>query len=323
MTNDLLADLLNFVRARCHLSGRLIAGGDWARRFANLDAVKLCAAVDGACWYFMDGMPGPARFARGDVLIANGTRSLVLASDPDGIAHARETPLTRDDSGGYRIGHGDDFMMLGGMVQVDARHQRLLRGGLPPVIHVSGAQRDAARVAWLLDQMVQEMTPPARPGWPIVMAELAQLLFVQTLRAYVMQSPAGDGGWLRALGDTRLAPAIAGMHADPARAWSLDDLAREAGMSRTSFAVHFRVSMGMPPLAYLTDWRMHLAERALREGASVAQAARSVGYTSESAFSHAFKRTTGIAPGRFRSAIEGEEASSGMNPCEREATIGV
>ncbi|MBN3846817.1 MULTISPECIES: AraC family transcriptional regulator [Burkholderiaceae] len=316
---DLLSDLLDLVRARCTLAGRFVAGGSWVRRFDQLDAVKLCAAAGGACWFFMEGMAAPARFERGDVLVTNGSASLILASEPRLVEHARATPLARDDNGDYRIGHGADFMMLGGMVRIDARHQRLLRGGLPPVIHVSGARREAASLAWLLEQMVLEMTPPARPGWSGVLTELAQLLFVQTLRAYVMQSPDSDGGWLRALGDRRLAPAIACMHADPGRAWRLDELAQQAGMSRTSFAVHFREAMGVPPLAYLTHWRMHLAERALRAGASVAQAAEAIGYTSESAFSHAFKRTTGIAPGRCRRAIDEESLLSWPDMAESEA----
>lgn len=194
--------------------------------------------------------------------------------------------------------------MLGGMVQIDDRHQPLLLGGLPPLIHVRGADREAANLGWLLEQIVREMEPPTRPGWPIVLAELAQLLFVQTLRAYVMQSPKSDDGWLRALGDRPLAHALACMHADPGRAWNLEDLALEAGMSRTSFVVHFRQVMGVPPLTYLTNWRMHLAERDLRAGASVGEVAEAIGYRSESAFSHAFKRTTGTAPGRYRKSAE-------------------
>jgi AraC-like DNA-binding protein len=320
MATDLLSDLLNLVRARCSLSGRLVAGGSWGRRFANLDAVKLCAAVEGACWFFMEGMATPSRLERGDILVTNGSRSLVLASEPHLTSDAVTMPLARDENGNYRLGQGEDFTMLGGMVQIDERHQRLLLGSLPPLIHVSGAHREAASIGWLLEQIVREMKPPTRPGWPIVLAELTQLLFVQTLRAYVMQSPKSGSGWLRALGDKRLAPALAGLHADPRRAWNLEDLAQKAGMSRTSFVVHFRQVMGVPPLTYLTNWRMHLAERDLRAGASVAEVAEAIGYTSESAFSHAFKRTTGTAPGRYRKSIEEERLARESGTSENEAT---
>jgi AraC-like DNA-binding protein len=219
------------------------------------------------------------------------------------VVAAANTPFARDDAGNYRLGEGEDFVMVSGMVQIDARRQPLLLGGLPPLIHVTGTEPDAANLGWLLQQIVREMQPPARPGQSMVLAELAQLLFVQTLRVYLTQGGQDGGGWLRGLADRRLAPALACMHGDPGRAWSLEDLAREAGMSRTSFAVHFREVLGMPPLTYLTNWRMHLAERDLRAGTSVLEVAAAVGYTSESAFSHAFKRAMGVAPGRYRKSL--------------------
>src|SRR5579884_213969 len=109
-------------------------------------------------------------------------------------------------------------------------------------------------------------------------------------------------GWLRALGDPRIAPALRLMHGDPGRAWHLDELAKACAMSRTSFAFHFRAAAGVAPLTYLTEWRMRLAERALEEeNTPVAVIGRSLGYTSESAFSNAFKRVTGKSPNAHRS----------------------
>ncbi|MEX3943969.1 AraC family transcriptional regulator [Paraburkholderia sp. BR10937] len=311
MATDLLSELLALVRARCSLSGRLIAGGSWGRRFDNLDAVKICAAIEGSCWFFMAGMAEPLPFERGDILVMNGSRPLVLASEPHLTMDAPTTPLAADGNGNYRLGEGNDFVMLGGMVKIDEGDQPLLLGGLPPFIRVTGAQLEAASLGWLLGQIVLEMEPPMRPGGSVILAELAQLLFVQTLRAYVLQSPTNDGGWLKALGDRRLAPALAAMHAEPSRAWNLEDLAKEAGMSRTTFVVHFREVMGVPPLTYLTNWRMRLAQRKLSAGASVAEVADAIGYTSESAFAHAFKRVTGAAPGSYRKRAD-ERRSMGL-----------
>jgi AraC-like DNA-binding protein len=313
MASDPLSDVLELVRARCSVSGRMVAGGAWARRFDNLNAIKLCAGIEGASWCFMEGMGEPARFEAGDVLVMNGTRTLVLASDPALVADAAATPLVQDADGIYRVGQGEGFAMLGGAVQIDERRLPLLLDGLPPLLHVKGAAPEAAALGWLLGQIVQEMQPGAGPGRSLIVAELAQILFVQTLRAYLAHAPAGAGGWLTGLGDEQVAPALNSMHADPARDWSVEDLARQAGMSRTSFAVRFREVMGAPPLTYLTTWRMHLAERDLRAGASVAEAANAIGYTSESAFSHAFKRTIGLAPGQCRRAAaddNGEDAAS-------------
>jgi AraC-like DNA-binding protein len=255
----------------------------------------------------MEGMVEPVRFGAGDVLVTNGTRSLILASDRALIANAMTTPLIQDEDGVYRLGQGAGFAMLGGAVQIDARRQPLLLHGLPSLLNVDSTVPDAAVLAWLLERIVQEMEAGARPGRSIVVAELAQLLFVETLRAYLTIASEGDGGWLKGLGHKQLAPAINRMHAEPGRNWSVEDLAREAGMSRTSFAVRFREVMGLPPLAYLTNWRMHLAERDLRAGASVAEAAEATGYTSESAFSHAFKRAMGVAPGQCRRVADNDD----------------
>jgi AraC-like DNA-binding protein len=110
-------------------------------------------------------------------------------------------------------------------------------------------------------------------------------------------------GWLRALGDPRIAPALRLMHDDPARPWQLDELAKACAMSRTTFAFHFKKSAGVAPLTYLAQWRMRLAERTLRErNTPVALIAQSLGYTSESAFSNAFKRMTGQSPKAYRHA---------------------
>jgi transcriptional regulator GlxA family with amidase domain len=110
-----------------------------------------------------------------------------------------------------------------------------------------------------------------------------------------------SAGWLRALGDKRIAPALSLMHSDPARAWKLEDLAKAAAMSRTTFVVRFKAVACVPPLTYLLNWRMRLAERALRaENVPVSIVALSLGYTSESAFSNAFRRTFGVGPKRYR-----------------------
>lgn len=313
--SDPLSDVLELVSARCSLSGRLVAGGDWTRRFANVDAVKILAVTDGACWYSVDGMTHPAPFKAGDVLVTNGKCGLVLASDPALIAHAPSTPRIQDEHGVYRLGHGNDIALLGGIVGVDDRRSPPLFGALPPFIHIGASAPDAAEVAWLLRRIDDEMRAVGKAGQALMLAQLTQLLFVQTLRAYLACTPAGDAGWIKGLGDPKLAPALAKMHAEPAHGWNLEDLAHVAGMSRTAFAVRFREVMEMPPLSYLTNWRMLLAERELRGGASIAEAAEAIGYTSESAFSNAFKRTLGVAPGRLRKVpVEGRIVPTPPSP---------
>jgi AraC-like DNA-binding protein len=130
------------------------------------------------------------------------------------------------------------------------------------------------------------------------------LLFVQIIRFYLSAAKPLTTGWLRALNDERLSPALRSMHREPARDWHLGELAKQAGMSRTSFATRFKVVAGLAPLTYLSNLRMRLAEQALREGAmSVSELGESLGYASDSAFSNAFKRMTGMAPKHYRALV--------------------
>ncbi|MFK3705483.1 AraC family transcriptional regulator [Raoultella sp. BIGb0138] len=302
---DPLSDLLDFLQVECDLSGRLVAGGTWARRFANLDAIKFCALTQGRCWYSLDDTSPPRLAETGDVLITNGTRTLTLASDAGLIPGAGTAPIARDDDDRYCLGHGQDFTMLGGKVRLDADRQALLLSGLPPLIHVRGGAVEAEPLSWLLRQLVSEMASH-RPGRASAIAGLTQLLFTQTLRAWLAHAPEDDKGWLKGFADPRLSLALSCIHGEPSRRWSLHSLAKHAGMSRTSLAVRFREQMGMPPLAYLTRWRMYLARRELLAGEAIAEVAMKVGYASESAFSSAFKRVMAVAPGYYRRGASGE-----------------
>jgi len=176
----------------------------------------------------------------------------------------------------------------------------LLEDVLPPWIHIRASSPQAISFRWLLDELVHEGAAEL-PGASLASAQLAQLLFIQILRAHLKTSAHLSPVWLRVLGDADLAPALHLMHSDPGRSWHLEELAKAAAMSRTAFAVRFKSVAGMPPLAYLLNWRMRLAERSLREGkTSIATLAQSLGYTSEGAFSNAFKRLKGTAPKRYR-----------------------
>ncbi|MFK3797155.1 AraC family transcriptional regulator [Pseudomonas sp. NPDC088444] len=297
---DPLSDLVDFLQPKCDLSGRLIAGGCWGHRFSSLDKVKFNAITEGGCWYYLNDMTQPRYAEAGDVLVTNGRWELNLASEVAFIAGATAAPLPKDESGSYRLGLGNDFAMLGGTVSIDADHRELLLNGLPSVIHVRGVAPEAEPLSWLLAQLVKETEDRGRAGNSIMLSRCAELLFIQSLRAYLAQASAGDDGWLKGFGDPRLSVVLSCLHSEPFRNWGLEELARASSMSRTSLTVRFRELMGVPPLTYLTRWRMQLAKRVLRSGTSVAKAADAVGYSSESAFRAAFKRVMGEAPGQYR-----------------------
>jgi AraC family transcriptional regulator, alkane utilization regulator len=141
----------------------------------------------------------------------------------------------------------------------------------------------------------------ATPGTQAVLGRLMELLFVEVLRRHIARLPAGEKGWFAALNDPVVGRALQLLHADPARRWTTDVLAREVGSSRTVLADRFKALLGRPPIEYATAWRMQLASERLRLGhESLGSIAAGVGYDSEAAFGRAFKRVTGHTPGSWR-----------------------
>jgi transcriptional regulator GlxA family with amidase domain len=147
---------------------------------------------------------------------------------------------------------------------------------------------------------------PGGAGSSLVMGKLSEVLFVETLRSYINTLSEEQTGWLAGLRDPNLAKALALMHRDPAREWTVDALAKDVGLSRTRLAERFRHYLGMSPIAYLTDWRMRIAAEALEKtDKSVVEVAMDVGYSSEAAFNRAFKRTYNAPPAQFRQSRKG------------------
>jgi AraC-like DNA-binding protein len=300
MATDPLSDAIALIDARCVISGGFSIGGAWGLGVWPQARLKLIAVVRGSCWLTADGVQRPLRLTEGDVAVLNDRQVVTLGSDP-ALEPADRTNLFEENPGAVvRIGEGEEVLVLGGHIDVNRGGEGLLLAALPPVMHILATRTEAPAVRWLLDRLVQEMAT-LRLGATAAAQQYAQLLLVEVLRVYLADSASLPPGWLRVLADERLAPALRLMHADPGRPWHLEDLARSAAMSRTAFAARFKSTAGVPPLTYLHHWRMSLAERALREeDVQVRTLAASLGYTSESAFSNAFKRTIGIAPRRYR-----------------------
>ncbi|MFD6921753.1 AraC family transcriptional regulator [Streptomyces sp. NPDC059944] len=302
MSADPLSDALAVADARCVFSGGFTAGGDWSVRLRGRDKLKINAVVRGGCLLVAEDGGEVLRIEAGDVVVTDGRRSYVLCSDP-GLEPVRSADVAVDP--GSRMAHlgdGDDFVAVSGHIDLSRDSGDLLRAALPPLMRLRASAAEAPVLSWLIGQLLVEMTA-GRAGADFAADQLAQLVLVQVLRVCLDGTPDLPAGWLRGLADDGLAPALRLLHADPGRPWQLEELARAATMSRTTFALRFKAAVGVPPLTYLLNWRMSLAARALREGGTpVAALAQQVGYTSESAFSNAFKRTTGVAPRRYRDA---------------------
>jgi AraC-like DNA-binding protein len=303
MNADPFSDILKLTQAQSLVTGGFSAGGAWAVRFPAPDKIKFFAVVRGSCWVRLEGQAEPVRFETGDVGLLSARRWSILSSDLETEPVDAMDIFSRAGRSVAQLGDGSDFAHIGGHVLLDPVSGPLLLQVLPPWIHIRAASPQAAAFGWLLDQLVTERAG-LQPGMQLASAQLSQLLFIQILRAHLAASGPLDAGWLRALSDARIAPALRLMHGDPARSWHLEDLASACAMSRTTFASHFKLLAGVAPLTYLSNWRMRLAERALGdEATAVSAVARALGYASESAFSHAFKRITGSSPKAYRTAL--------------------
>jgi AraC-like DNA-binding protein len=301
MSEDPFSGVLGLVNARSVVSGGFVAGGEWAIRFPPPDRVKFFMAARGACWLSIDG-DDPIRFSEGDAFLLSAARGFALASDPTLPALDAITLYADGPHQILNLGAGDDFFFLGGHVQLDSASGQLLVANLPPTIHLRAGSVEADAIGWLIEQLVREHQA-GLAGSQFATAQLAQLMFLHILRGYLQNSDMMAAGRLRAISDPRIEPAIRLIHNDPARTWHLSELAKACAMSRTVFASYFKSAAGVAPMTYLTQWRMHLAEHALRESnAPLAELSEALGYSSESAFSVAFKRITGKAPKRYRSA---------------------
>ena len=256
---------------------------------------------------------GSARLPEGENLPLEAGDVVVL---PHGDAHILENgaPRERQDNGkelqrvieqGLRLarmgGGGELTKLVCGYMVCDPRLSRMVLSGLPPIFKVNIRADDAGR--WIESTIRFSVDPAggARPGDGAVLAKLSEVLFVETLRRYVDRWPEGRAGWLAGARDPEVGRALALMHRRPAHPWTLADLAREAGISRSVLAERFRLFMSQPPMAYLTRWRLQLGARLLQTTSrSVADVATEVGYESEAAFNRAFKRSFGAPPARFR-----------------------
>lgn len=299
MSEDSISAVLRLADIASVVSGGFTAGGEWAIRFPAPDRLKFFAAFRGTSWLQLDDGSAPARIESGDVVLLVAATGFVLSSTP-GLAPVESSSLFAGRTVPVvAVGGGDDVLMMGGHVQLRDPYASMLSEALPPLIHVSGTAPEARRIRWILDGL-QEESVGDLPGSGMASTQLAHLLFIQALRAYLASGALLKTGWLRAAADARLGLVLRHMHGNPSHPWRLEELARLAAMSRTVFASQFKAASGVAPLAYLARWRMRLAEQSLRRrDVPVATLARDLGYASESAFSHAFKRVVGISPAHY------------------------
>ena len=194
-------------------------------------------------------------------------------------------------------GGGERTNLICGGVRLEHPAARHLVASLPAVIHIESAR--STRADWMratLELMAEE-TQHARPGGDAVVSRLCDIVVIQAIRTWIERDPAAQTGWLGALRDEYVGGAIARIHRDPAREWTVATLAAEVAMSRSAFAARFTELVGEPAMRYVTRWRMYVAlDRLEHTDLGVAAIGAEVGYDSEAAFSRAFKRVIGVPP---------------------------
>lgn len=318
---DVLSDVLTSIHLGGGVHFRCEMSAPWGMAMPATSVAEFHVIVRGNCWLRIPDQADPIAIQGGDVIafLHGGQHGLVdtPGQDERPVAEILEGQSVEHFGPITHGGGGQRASILCGYFEFDRDSLHPLVAALPPFIHLRGT--GIFEFVWLqtaLNFMIHE-TLSAKPGAEAVVSRLAGVLFVQMVRAYLEQSTSPPA-MLAAIADKQIGAALALLHKDPAHAWTLDTLARSAGMSRSALAARFHQLVGNTPIQYLTMWRMQLARKLLEESAlSTAVIAERVGYQSDAAFSKAFKKAVGTGPGAYRR----ERAQKQLAPHFKPSTI--
>ncbi|MCB9646672.1 MAG: AraC family transcriptional regulator [Deltaproteobacteria bacterium] len=295
---DPLAQVIALLQPRTVFSKGISGAGRWGVRYSEFGQPSFCAVVEGRCRLAVDGH-APITLEAGDFVLLPATPGFVMSGfepvEPDPI-DPKAAAAARGDVRHGRRGGRPDVRLLGGYFVFEAPDAALLVSLLPSLVHLRGVPRLSTLV-----RLVGEESAGQLAGRELVLTRLVEVLLVEALRA----APGADAppGLLQGLADPHLAPALRQLHARPERAWTVAQLARHSALSRSAFFERFSRAVGLAPMAYLVTWRMALAKALLHQPElGVAEVAERVGYGSAAAFSTAFRRHVGEAPGRYARA---------------------
>lgn len=326
---DALSELLRTVRLKGAAFYYVSFGAQWAAEappVAQIAAAVMPGAehvmeyhmvVKGGGWARVDGQP-PVRLGAGDVLIFPHGDGHVLSSSLDAKPNRREADwvfATRDVPKPMPIGHRHgapapaheaETVLVCGFLGCDLRPFNPLIAALPRMLHLP-AERSGGWIGPVIAQAAAESAQQGR-GSGAVLERLSEMMFVDTVRRYLDSAPPETAGWLAGLRDRYVGRALALIHARPAHPWTVDELGREIGLSRSALHERFNQHLGQAPAQYLARWRIQLGSRLLRETQrTVVSIAQDVGYESEAAFSRAFRRLVGLPPAAWR---RGQQAAA-------------
>ncbi|PRY41481.1 AraC-like DNA-binding protein [Umezawaea tangerina] len=303
--HDPFRDALTLARPRTVAPVPFRATAPWGARFSPFPHIKLGVVVEGECWLCVDGMD-PLFLSTGDFYLLGNPPLYGLGSS---IEAARGSLHHEIPFGGKEISSGTVTYTCSVDFEFQDSDASTLFSSLPPALLVKADDADG-RLLWNIATILVHEMEARKAGRSLVLEHLAQILLVHMLRSHATSSHE-PMGWLASVTDDGIGAALRAVHAEPGRRWTLEELAKIAMMSRSTFATTFRSRVGRPPLDHLIEWRMQLARAALRTNDSLTAIAEAVGYQSESAFSTAFRRVVGTSPREFRAALHARPEDRG------------
>lgn len=302
---DPFLDVIRLLRPHTTLWTRVEASGRWGLSFRQRDDVLFCWVQRGSCVLTRPGCE-PLPLQKDDFVLVRTSTPFCLVSEIG--VEAVESELAIPEAGStVTIGDGQlpATMLRGGRFVFDTANEQLLTGLLPELVHIAAAANAAARVQALLRMNEEETSAPA-PGSDFVITRLMELVLVEILRGRASSAHEIPSGLVAGLADPVTARALVEFHRNVALPWTTARLARLCGLSRSALAFRFAKVVGLGPIEYLQKWRMAIAKDELRCGTrSIGEIALAVGFQSASAFSTAFTRAVGCAPGRFANRRKG------------------
>ena len=293
---DPLSDIVSLLRPSAAVSKPITARGQWAVRYEAYDAPGFTIVLAGEAWLAFEGLE-PLQLREGDFILLPTTPAFILSSEV-GIPSVPVEPRSE------AVRHGDqegepDFVALGGSFTFERANTALLHSLLPDLIHIAAAEGRATRFGRMIELLGEECTTDL-PGKELIIQRMLEVLLVEALRWQKIGHQEVATGLLGGMRNPALSRALQAIHADVRASWTVAELARLAGMSRSGFAALFHKVVGCAPIEYLARWRMAIAKDALIRGtSSLDRIADDIGYESASAFSTAFSKRLGCPPRRF------------------------
>ena len=296
---DPLADIITLLRPKAVLSKLVSGAGNWAVRYSKFGHPSFALVLTGSCWLAVDGQ-SPVHLKAGDFVFLPTTPAFTLSSDLE----TKPVLVSPDSYSEQDRRHGDpagepSVLLQSGYFAFDPVNSPVLLKHLPDLIHIRSSDAGIDSLSQVI-KLIEKEARAEGAGRELILERLLEILLVETLRSTETDNNLRKVGLLAGLRDPQLATALRIMHADVSHSWSVAKLGRQAGMSRSSFADRFAKTIGITPIEYLLQLRMALAKNMLlREKRSLSEIAGALGYQSTSAFSTAFRRSTGISPGAF------------------------